>query len=137
MKQIKNLYWIIFFSAYWVAKDLNRRNDPPWSACGAMEIITINIFSGLFFGASTVYGDKIPNYELIIVSYVVLALLINETIKPKHKKMLKSYDYLSKPEYKKLRFKIAFGAMLFGLLIMTIGAFSMNETVQNFLKSLF
>lgn len=137
MKMIKYLYWKIFFSAYWVAKDLNKKNDPPSSACGIMEIISINIFSGLFFFAGFVYGGKIPYYKFIIIFYVAFLFIINEIIKPKHKKLIRSYDYLSKPESKKLRFKIAFGALLTGLLIMTIGAFSMNITVQSFLKDLF
>ncbi|MDD2797397.1 MAG: hypothetical protein PHV20_02265 [Bacteroidales bacterium] len=137
MKRIRNLYWKIFFSAYWVAKDLNKKNDPPWSACGIMEIISINIFSGLFFMACFVYGGKIPYYEVIILGYIFLLVMINEIIKPKHKKMIKYYDYLSKPESKKLRFNIAFGALLTGLLIMIIGAFSMNETVQSFFRDLF
>lgn len=137
MRQIKNLYWTVFFSAYWVAKDLNKKNDPPWSACGFMELVSINIFSGLFFLACFFYGGKIPNYEIIIPSFILFLVIINEIIKPKHKRLIKSYDYLSKPESKRLRFMIAFGTLFSGLLIMAIGAFSMNENVQDFLKDLF
>lgn len=137
MNRIINLYWKIYFSSYYVAKDLNKKNDPPWSACYYMTIIFINIFSGVFFFSSFIYGEKLPFFEVIIISYVLLSYFLNQIISPKHKKMIKKYEYLSEPELKGYRFLITFGVLLLALLIMSIGAFSMNKGVQSFFRSLF
>ena len=137
MKKIINFYWMIFFSVYWVAKNLNKKNDPPWSACVIMSLILFNVFCGMIFFISSLDSEKRPIYKGLIVLAGVSSFVINETVKSKHKKWIKSYDYLSKPKAKKLRFMIAFGALLTGLLVMTIGAFSMNEIVHIFFRELF
>ena len=61
MAKIKNLYWKIFFSAYWFAVNLGEKKTPEWNASGFVEFIYAFNLIGLIF----------------IVNFIILLIRLN------------------------------------------------------------
>jgi len=140
MIHIKNLYWKIFFSAYWLAYDLGEKKTPEWNAAVFLKFTsTFNMF-GLIFLVNFVYGGDFPYMKLLIVLAMVFSFSIHKSIvyskKSGFKKHIETYNYLSKPEMKKKRNQTVISVILFTLLFMLMSMATINPTVKLFLNKL-
>ena len=64
MKFIETLYWKLFFSAYYVAKDLGDNNSPQRKACSFLEISLFLILIDILNIITFINREK-PDWYLI------------------------------------------------------------------------
>jgi len=137
MLNIKHFYWKIFFSAYWLAFDLGEKKTPESNATGFVEITSIlNIF-GIIFIVNFLDGGNLPYIKLYIALSVFFSFSFNKLIiyskKLGYKKHLKSFEYLSKPDFNKTRNKTVFCILIFTVLFMILSMTTINPIVRSFL----
>jgi hypothetical protein len=137
MIRIKNFYWKIFFSAYWLAYDLGERKSPQWNAGGFLKIIFGICLCSFIFIADFINGEKITNGNLLIILAIVFSYGFNEFVINSHKsgfkKQLEFYEYLSKPERKKGRNRTVLFTLIFTFIFMILSMVINNPFVKTFL----
>jgi len=141
MSTLKNWYWKIFFSAYWLANDLGEKKSPQWNAGGFLKLILAIILCSFIFIADFINGEKIPNGNLLIILAIVFSYGFNEFIINSHKsgfkKQLELYEYLSKPERKKARNKTVLFTLIFTFIFMILSMTINNPFFKSFLSKLY
>ena len=140
MSKIKNFYWRMFFSAYWLAFDMGEKKYPQWNAGGLLKLILAISLSSFVFIADFLNGENIPNGTLIIIIFFVFSYVFNDIIinstKSGFKKQLKTYEYLSKPEMRKNRNRSVLLTITISFAFMIITMVINNPTVKTYLIKL-
>ncbi|MDD4968090.1 MAG: hypothetical protein PHT07_01530 [Paludibacter sp.] len=134
---IKNFYWKIFFSAYWLAYDLGEKKTPEWNATGFLKFTSIFNMFGLIFIVNFVYGGDLPYIKLLLALTIVSSFVFNKLFiyskKYGFENQIKSYEYLSKPERKRKRNRILIFTLIFTFGFMITSMVINNPSVKSYL----
>ncbi len=132
-----NIYWKIFFAAYWLSYDLGEKETPHINASWFMELTLALILFSFLFIAEFINGKKISFFIAYVITFMAFSFLINEYIlfskKIGFKNHIEKYRYFTRPENKKQRNKIVILTAVITFFLLIVSTCINNPTIKTLL----